>query len=276
MSIYAVGDIQGCYDCLRRLLDKAGFKPNRDQLWCAGDLINRGPDSLATLRFLRDLGDHCIAILGNHDLHLLRAVANDTPPPPTLQHVIDAADCNTLIEWLRHRPLLYRDKKVGWAMVHAGLHPHWTLQQADKRAKSIHKQLRSTTWRHNISTLLTIPTITQQDEHQDAFALAILTRSRFCTADGTFNWKNSSNQADHHHEKPWFSHKNARWRCDTPHANPHNCRLLFGHWSAKGVVDNQPHVLGLDSGCVWGNRLTLARIDQEKPQLFSIPCHGQC
>jgi len=276
MSIYAVGDIQGCYDCLRRLLDKAGFKPNRDQLWCVGDLVNRGPDSLATLRFLRDLGDHCVAVLGNHDLHLLRAAANGTAPPATLQQVIDAADCNELIDWLRHRPLLYRDKKIGWAMVHAGLHPQWTLQQAEKRATSISKQLRSAAWQQKISALLSIPTTEQQDQHHDAFALAILTRSRFCTADGTFNWKNSSDKADNRHDKPWFSHPKALWRKDVFDADSRNCRLLFGHWAAKGLIDDQPHLLGLDSGCVWGNRLTLAHIDQEKPQLFSISCHGQC
>jgi len=276
MSIYAVGDIQGCYDCLRRLLDKVGFRPDRDQLWCVGDLVNRGPDSLATLRFLRDLGEHCIAVLGNHDLHLLRAAANGTAPPPSLRQVIDAADCNALIDWLRHRPLLYRDKKIGWAMIHAGLHPQWTLQQAHKQAKSISKQLRSNAWQQKISLLLTMPTSEQQKQTTDAFALAILTHSRFCTADGIFNWKNSGTKPDNYQDKPWFSHQKARWRSDISDANAHNCRLLFGHWAAKGLVTDQPHVLGLDSGCVWGNRLTLARIDQGKPRIFSVPCNGQC
>ena len=273
MRIFAVGDIQGCYDCLRRLLDHAGFRPDRDLLWCVGDLINRGNNSLATLRFLRDLGKQCIAVLGNHDLHLLHAIASDAPPPPTLQQVIDAADCGALIDWLRHRPLIHRDKKLRWAMVHAGLPPQWTLHQARKRAKAIAKLLRSDRWQQELPPLLERgDTIGEPSDESLAFALAVFTRCRFCTADGRFNWHNSRAESDTPSERPWFAHPEARWRSDLPDGDPRNCRIVFGHWAARGLVADQPHVLGLDSGCVWGNRLTLARIDQPEIALFSIPC----
>jgi len=194
--------------------------------------------------------------------------------------VLDAADCGELIEWLRHRPLLHHDAQAGWAMVHAGLHPHWTLYKAHKRAKSIAKRLRSQQWQQTINPLLKTPTSIPPQHKGDAFALAIFTRSRFCTADGVFNWRNNRADSNNNNEQPWFSHPHARWRVDTPDADHRNCRIVFGHWSAKGVINNQPHVLGLDSGCVWGNHLTLARIDQPqsptKTQLFSIPCDRQC
>jgi len=205
-------------------------------------------------------------VLGNHDLHLLQAVANNTPPPPTMQRVVDASDCSELIEWLRHRPLIHRSKQINWAMVHAGLHPRWTLRHARKEAKTITKQLRSKDWQQKINPLL--------DGANRSFSLAIFTRSRFCSADGRFNWHNNQSNSDNNEEKPWFSHPNARWRTDLANADKHNCRVVFGHWAALGLVVDQPHVLGLDSGCVWGNRLSIARLDQPKITLFSVDCNN--
>jgi len=148
MSVYAVGDIQGCYKPLKKLLKKVGFDPKNDQLWCVGDLVNRGPDSLKTLRFLKSLGDACICVLGNHDLHLLEyASGGQTYQRDTLDDVLAAPDLDELIDWLRHRPLLHHDKKLGWCMVHAGLHPAWTLKKARKRARLVEKALRDGAWK---------------------------------------------------------------------------------------------------------------------------------
>ncbi|MDQ6963505.1 MAG: symmetrical bis(5'-nucleosyl)-tetraphosphatase [Mariprofundales bacterium] len=273
MAIYAVGDIQGCYRSLRHLLELVEFQPGQDQLWCVGDLVNRGPDSLATLRLLRELGDSCIAVLGNHDLNLLQMAATGSPPSPALRQVIDASDCSELIEWLRHRPLLYRDSSIGWAMVHAGLHPNWTLKQAVEQAEAVTQQLRSDSWQQRLPALLKIPTTNR--ERDNPSTLAILTRSRFCTASGRFNWQESGATSANSADRAWFAHPQARWRCDIDGAESYNCRIVFGHWAARGVVDSEPHVLGLDSGCVWGNALTLARIDQKCPQLISTPCREQ-
>ncbi|MDX8408488.1 MAG: symmetrical bis(5'-nucleosyl)-tetraphosphatase [Mariprofundales bacterium] len=277
MRIFAVGDIQGCYDCLRRLLDQAGFDADRDQLWCVGDLVNRGPESLATLRFLRQLGEHCVAVLGNHDLHLLRNIATGSTPPPTLRQVTQAADCAELIAWLRHRPLLHLDATIGWAMVHAGLHPGWSMSKAIKWAHRITQQLQADNWQQQIQQLLEPNTPTSKPKKtlaKQSFALAIMTRGRFCTAKGEFNWKNSGTVADQAGDAPWFLHPDARWRSnlnDGANLSQHY-RIVFGHWASMGLVDNQPHVLGLDSGCVWGNRLTLARLDRKKPALLSCAC----
>jgi len=148
MSVFAVGDIQGCHAPLMRLLEKARFDPARDTLWCVGDVVNRGPDSLAVLRFLRSLGDACVCVLGNHDLHLLGQVAGESPyRRDTLDAVLNAPDRDALVDWLRRRPLLHRDRDLGWCMVHAGLAPHWTLELACARARRVEARLRGDEWR---------------------------------------------------------------------------------------------------------------------------------
>ncbi len=276
MSIYAVGDIQGCYKCLRRLLKQARFAQGRDRLWCVGDLVNRGNRSLDTLRFLQDMGDRCTAVLGNHDLHLLHAAAGGITPPPTLRQVLDAPDRDTLIDWLRHRPLLHRDDDLGWMMIHAALHPRWSLRKAEKQASRINKRLRHPEWRQRVVELLQTPLTSENKKSKAwrrAMAVAVLTRGRFCTADGRFNWRNSSCSSQRSDEAPWFAHQTATWRKE---ARKQGLRVVFGHWAAMGLVTDQTRVLGLDSGCVWGGRLTLARIDKKKPRLISVDCDGRC
>jgi len=266
MRILAVGDIQGCYDCLRRLLDTADFNPDRDQLWCVGDLVNRGPNSLATLRFLRGLGSHCRAVLGNHDIHLLRNITTKTPPPPTMRQITTASDCAELIEWLRHRPLLHLDSTIGWAMVHAGLHPHWSIPKAIKRAHRINKILQSDHWQQQLPLLQPVPETQASGKNTKlAFALSVFTRARFCSEEGVFNWHNNNDQPDRKEDAPWFAHPNARWQSD-----PY--RIVFGHWASKGVINDQSRVLGLDSGCVWGKRLTLAQLNTSPLKFWSVAC----
>jgi len=257
MAVYAVGDIQGCFGALKSLLRKVHFDPKFDVLWCVGDLVNRGPKSLETLRFLKSLGDACICILGNHDLNLLELAAGGKRyKSSSLSGILKASDCDELIDWLRQRPLLHHDKKLGWAMVHAGIHPEWSLKKAKGRAAEVEKKLRGKKWKkfclkmHGAKFPDREPP--KGDKLERLFTAAVLTRSRYCTSDGQFNWSVSSGESRSRRDKPWFAFHRLAWQRE--------CKLVYGHWAAKGLVLNQPHVLGLDSGCVWGGSLTLAQL----------------
>ena len=272
MAVYAVGDIQGCYKPLKKVLKKVAFDPARDQLWCVGDLVNRGPDSLKTLRYLKSLGDACVAVLGNHDLHLLKqaAGAKRSSSRDTFDDVLHAPDRHELIEWLRHRPLLHHDERLNWCMVHAGLHPSWSLKKAKRRARKIEKRLQGNGWLKFCRKLAEANCSATEPPKgkfgRVAFALAVLTYTRYCTRTGSFNWATASGRPDSSRQRPWFAHKQLAWR--------DQCRVVYGHWAAKGLVTDQKHVLGLDSGCVWGGRLTLARLDCATPEITSVKCKG--
>lgn len=270
MAIYAVGDIQGCYKPLKKVLKKVAFDPAKDQLWCVGDLVNRGPDCLKVLRYLKSLGDSCVAVLGNHDIHLLKLAAGGKrhSPKDTVSEVLEAPDHQELIEWLRHRPLVHHDPELNWCMVHAGLHPGWSLKKAKKRAARIEERLRGDKWKRFCRKLYNSPLPMHEppkgDKDRVPFALAVFTYTRYCTGHGYFDWSVAVGRPPSWRQKPWYSHKLLKWKGD--------CRIVYGHWAAKGLVKNQPHVLGLDSGCVWGGRLTLARLDCDEPELTSVKC----
>lgn len=257
MAVYAVGDIQGCYKALRKLLTRVKFDPEIDQLWCVGDLVNRGPDSLKTLRYLKGLGESCVCVLGNHDLHLLElAAGGQNYSRDTLDQVLEAEDCDELISWLRTRPILHHDEKLGWVMVHAGLHPNWTLKKAKKRAAKVEEKLRGKHWKefclqlHHVKFPIREPH--KKDPTRPLFTTAVFTRTRYCSRDGLFNWDVRTGESSNMRDRPWHSHNRMVWRRD--------CRVVYGHWAAKGLVDDHPYVLGLDTGCVWGNEMTLAKL----------------
>lgn len=257
VAVYAVGDIQGCYKPLKKLLKQAGFNADKDVLWCAGDLVNRGPDSLKTLRFLKKLGDACVCILGNHDLHLLELAAGGHPyRRDTLDDILDADDGGELIDWLRKRPLIHFDESRQWCMVHAGLHPAWSLKTAIARAQAVEAELGGEHWKefcrqlHHVKFPISQPK--KEDPARLLFDAAVFTRTRYCTADGYFNWDVRTGESSDKKDKPWYAHSKAAWR--------KNCSVVFGHWAAKGLVANQAHVLGLDSGCVWGGSLSLVKL----------------
>jgi len=257
MAVYVVGDIQGCYESLKELLKKIKFDPAKDKLWCAGDLVNRGPDSLKTLRFLKDLGDACVCVLGNHDLHLLELSAGGTIcGRDMLKDVLEAEDRNELLDWLRHRPLLHFDASLRWCMVHAALHPEWSLADAMARAASVERELRGDHWQEFCRQLhhvkFPIREAVNEDPAHILFDAAVFTRARYCTQDGVFNWDVRTGQSSGKDDKPWFAHKNIAWRDD--------CNVVYGHWAAMGLVSDQPHVLGLDTGCVWGGSLSLVKL----------------
>ncbi len=269
MAVYAIGDIQGCFEPLSRLLGNVRFDPEKDVLWCVGDLVNRGPDSLKVLRYLRSLGGACVCVLGNHDLHLLGQAAGEHPYlRDTLHNVLRAPDYAELIDWLRHRPLLHHDDGLGWCMVHAGFPPAWNLKRCKKRAKKVENILRGKEWMgfcHHIHAQ-DFPACepAKKGLRRRLFSVAAFTRARYCTSEGRFDWHNRGGEPGKD-EYPWYAHKQLAWRED--------CRVVFGHWAAKGLLTDQRHVLGLDSGCVWGGRLTLARLDGEtKIELSSVTC----
>jgi bis(5'-nucleosyl)-tetraphosphatase (symmetrical) len=263
MAVYAVGDIQGCFDPLRRLLDAIAFDPAVDRLWCTGDLVNRGPDSLAVLRFARAMGDACISVLGNHDLHLLTLASGGTVyRRDTMRDVLEAPDAADLLDWLRRIPMIHDDEALGCSLVHGGLHPAWDIATAMRRAARVQDRLRSESWGefclqlHHNAYPSSQPGADDSLE-ADLFTVAVLTRARYCTADGIFDWGNRAGPAQEPGQQPWFTYASAPWR--------HQRRIVYGHWSAMGLVTDQPHVLGLDSGCVWGGALSAARIDNGWP-----------
>jgi len=272
MAVYAIGDIQGCYKPLKKVLKKVAFDPAKDKLWCVGDLVNRGPDSLKVLRYLKSLGDACVAVLGNHDLHLLEHAAGGkrSYERDTLDELLQARDKNELVEWLRHRPLFHHDEALNWCMVHAGLHPAWKLKKIKRRAKKVEKKLQSDGWQKFCQKLhhQNFPSVEPEkgDPKRTLFNAAVLTRTRYCTQDGEFDWGVRTGQPPSSREKPWFAHQHLAWR--------DQCRVVYGHWAAKGLITDQPHVLGLDSGCVWGGRMTLARLDCEVPEIISVKCEA--
>ena len=269
MATYAIGDIQGCYDELQRLLEHLDFSETRDQLWFVGDLVNRGPNSLEVLRLVKSLGDAAVTVLGNHDLHLL-ALAHGNPKhkhSSNLNEVLRAPDRDELIYWLRHRPLLHRDKKLAFSMIHAGLPPQWTMKTARACAREVESVLRGD--RH-VEYFLGMygnePRIWDQDLQGMArwrFITNCFTRLRFCAPDGSLQLqRKGAPDNDTHKHIPWFAH---------PQRASRKKRILFGHWSTLGF--NASHnTWALDTGCLWGGKLTTLRID---PHAIQVPCPGQ-
>ncbi len=262
MSIYAIGDVQGCAEPLQRLLDTLRFDPACDQLWFCGDLVNRGPDSLGVLRTVKQLGDSARVVLGNHDLHLI-ALALEVPGAShrrgdTLQPVLNAPDRDELIDWLTGLPLLHHDERINWTLVHAGMAPQWTLRQAMQCASEVQRMLRgddareflqfcyghrADKWDEQLSGMARLATIT-----------AYLTRVRVCFADGTLEHKFKGAPGEQAAGlSPWF---------ELPHRAWAGSRIVFGHWAALGRYRAQG-LIGLDSGCVWGDTLSSANLSDD-------------
>ncbi len=268
MSTYAIGDIQGCLEPLQCLLKKIAFDPAKDTLWLAGDLINRGPDTLATLRFLYRMRDSLRIVLGNHDLHFL-AVAyglRKKGKQDTLDELLQAPDCAELIAWLRRQKLLHHDPALGFTMVHAGIPPQWDLTQAQTYAREVEAALQGDTivqylgamygnqpnhWKNSLKGQERLRLITNY-----------FTRMRFCNAKGDLELetKESASAAPVGYA-PWFSFAERK----TKHE-----KILFGHWAALEGQTNTPNVYALDTGCVWGGALTAMRLDDLR--IFSCDC----
>ena len=268
MSTYIVGDIQGCYDELIALLDSASFDKANDELWVAGDLVARGPKSLETLRFIKSLGNSAKVILGNHDLHLL-AISEGiraNKEKDFLTPIFNAPDRNELLTWLRNQPLFLRHPEFNFVMVHAGISPQWTVTQAETVVKEVEVILQSDDFPKLLKSMYgNCPaswsdSLTRDDRLR--FIVNVFTRMRFCFLDGTleFENKNSPEETDNTVLKPWFEIETLDKTTD----------IVFGHWAALMGNASEESVHALDTGCVWGNSLTMLR--WEDKQRFSLAC----
>ena len=262
MATYAIGDVQGCFDELTQLLAKVNFQKT-DRLWFVGDLVNRGPKSLDVLRFVRDLGARAATVLGNHDLHLIAQHAGVERPHKgdTFHDVLDAPDGEELVAWLRARPMVHVEG--AYAMVHAGLLPQWSIDKAAALGKEVAAALAARDYPEFLKNMYG----DQPDRWTDALRgwdrlrviVNAMTRMRFCNRDGRIDLAGKGTEP----RKGYLRWYQARPREDRT--------LLFGHWSQLGLVV-EPHVLGLDTGCVWGGALSALRLEDRT--LFRIPCRG--
>lgn len=255
-DVWVIGDVQGCSKALRGLLMRPELAAPGVRLWFAGDLVNRGPDSLGALRCIKGLGERASVILGNHDLHLLAVVAGvrKTGRSDTLDDVLNAPDAAELLDWLRHRPLMIRG--YGHVMVHAGILPAWTLEQAQALAAEIEEALRGPDWRGAMHDLYGEESLLWDDALRGPARMRVivnaLTRMRLChVADGRMEFRHKGGPDDGRPDLvPWFELP-ARRDPATP--------VIFGHWSALGL-NIRADTICLDTGCVWGRKLTALRL----------------
>ena len=260
MARYAIGDIQGCFDELKALLERCHYSADRDELWFVGDLVNRGPKSLETLRFVRSLGAGATVVLGNHDLHLLALAFGSKRKPKdgdTLDEVLEARDRDQLLEWLSGRPLAVFDEPRGDFLVHAGLVPEWSPRFAAQLAREVEAVLRDDA-RSLFDAMYGNKPEKWSDELRGMdrlrFAINVFTRMRYCRRDGTLDLKVKDAPGEQPTELlPWF---------DVPGRRSRDVRVICGHWSTLGLVRRRD-LLALDTGCVWGGALTAVNLDAE-------------
>ena len=265
MATYAIGDLQGCFAPLEQVVEKLDFDPARDRLWFVGDLVNRGPDSLRCLRFVKSLGAAAVTVLGNHDLHLV-CVAEGIErrkKRDTLDDVLEAPDRDELVAWLRARPLMHAEN--GYAPVHAGLLPQWSVPRARELAGEVEARLQGPDYRSLLENMYG----DEPDRWSDDLAgidrsrviINAMTRLRVCDDKGAMVLKFKGEPGDASDGwTPWF---------DVPNRANRDHTIVFGHWSALGLCI-RPDVLGIDSGCVWGRSLTAIRLEDRA--LFQVPC----
>lgn len=264
--IWAIGDVQGCHRALQMLLAHPDISNDPDaRFWFCGDLVNRGPDSLAALQTVMAMGDRAVTVLGNHDLHLLGVYAGirGTGKSDTIQAILDAPDADRYIDWLRHQPLAHHE--YGHLLVHAGVLPQWTVGKTLELAAEVEHALRSDNWPERLSRMYGNKPRIWDDSLQGHKRLRAiinaLTRMRLCTADGHMEFKHKGEPEITGVYMPWF---------DVPDRKAADTTIVFGHWSALGLLI-RPRLLGLDTGCVWGRKLTAVRLHDRK--LVQVSCH---
>jgi len=269
MATWAIGDLQGCYPELQRLIERVRFDPARDRLWFCGDLVNRGGQSLEVLRLLRDFGDRAVVTLGNHDLSLLAVAQRDEAAQarvnPDLRSVLFAPDRDALLDWLRTRRLLHHDAVLNYTMVHAGFAQRWNLKQAQRVASEIERELRGPRHARLLQHLfgnrpaLWHPSLKGTERLRAG--INVLTRMRYCDARGRLDFDAKGSPGSQPTGLyPWF---------EVPGMLRRETRIVFGHWSALGCFAGLG-VYGLDTGCVWGGRLTAMRLDSSEPEFVSV------
>lgn len=265
MATYAIGDIQGCFVTFSHLLERIAFDPARDRLWLVGDLVNRGPRSLETLRFVRDLGEAAVVVLGNHDLSLLMAAEGfgKRGKGDTLDDILNASDRDELLDWLRRQSLCHAD--AGYCMVHAGVLPQWSVAQARELAGEVSHALQADNWREFLSNMWGSEPATWDDRLTGWPRLRVIvnamTRMRFCTPDGIMDFHAKGEAADAPAGYiPWF---------EAPGRRSTDTVLVTGHWSALGLKITA-NLLAIDSGCLWGGMLTAIRLEDR--EIFQVAC----
>lgn len=269
MSIYAIGDVQGCYDTLLKLLDRVRFDAAQDRLWFTGDLVNRGGQSLETLRFIRGLGEAAVVVLGNHDLHL---IAESVKPLDRrqknvdLKRVLDAEDAVELIDWLRSRSLLHWDETQRFVMIHAGLSPQWTLERARIEAERVERELRSKDYKNVLLRMYGDRpggwSRRLKGLDRTRATINVLTRMRYCDPRGQVSFESKGTPGTQPAGNyPWF---------EVPGHKPRDFRVVAGHWSALGKFQGLGF-FGIDTGCVWGGKLTALRIEAD-PEFIAVEC----
>lgn len=262
MATYAIGDVQGCFDELTQLLEKISFG-KQDRLWFVGDLVNRGPRSLEVLRFVRDLGRRAMTVLGNHDLHLVAQYegVERSRKDDTFRDVLDAPDARELVAWLRTRPMMHVEG--GYAMVHAGLLPQWTLDKANSLGAEVAEALSGPRHREFLKSMYGAKPDRWDDSLSGWDRLRVIvnamTRMRFCDRQGRMDLEGKGTEPRKGYLR-WFD---TRGRDEQT--------LVFGHWSQLGLYVEKK-VVGLDSGCVWGGALSALRLEDRA--LFKLPCRG--
>ena len=279
MAVYAIGDVQGCYDDLMALLDEIHFDLSKDRLWFTGDLVNRGPDSLRVLRFVRDLGDSAVTVLGNHDLHML-ALAEKLAPfhrSDTLEEIFNASDREELLTWVRQQPLMFHDESLRFTMVHAGLPPQWGLAQAQQVAAEVEVVLQGENYREFLANMYGDEPDTWNENlagwERLRFITNCFTRLRYCNADGQLCLQSRGEPGTQLPGfLPWY---------EIPERKSKDLRIVFGHWSTLGLYresfGQRGGVFALDTGCLWGGLLTAMRLDgplSDGREIYSYNCPG--
>ena len=267
MATYVIGDVQGCFEQLKMLLDKINYNPNNDTLWFAGDIVNRGPDSLATVRFIMQQ-KKAITILGNHDISLLARAFNaiDAKSKDTFEDILLAEDKDILIDWLLHRPLVHYSEEFKTIMVHAGIPPQWNLNQALRYSAEIEDKLQKGNPKNFLQSIFHESEDTWSDNltgtKRYCYIVNALTRMRFCYPNGKLELKTKDDLDSRPKDTyPWFSILNRELS---------SYEIVFGHWASIKGITNQNNVHALDTGCIWKGSLTAMRLEDKR--LFSISC----
>jgi len=269
MAVWAIGDIQGCYTAFRQILDKIHFDPKVDTLWVAGDLVNRGEGSLETLEYLFSIKESVQIILGNHDITLIAIYYGLKKSNPTLDPILNSPNAFKLIEWLRHQKFLHVDYQLGYCMAHAGIFPQFDLGMAMHYAKGLEMKLQGDNvkvwledmFSHGVDRL----DKKTSEVDRDRYVISTFIRMRFCDEKNHLNFKQKGKPTESLRMeglRPWFE-------CERK--SKIDLKIIFGHWSTLGFYHDE-NVLGLDTGCLWGEKLTVARIDSKKVEIVEWQC----
>lgn len=278
MAVYAIGDVHGCFSELQTLLAELAFNAKRDQLIFVGDLLSRGPDSIGVMRFVRDSGDHAITVLGNHEVRALAGLSGygSADFEKHMQFLAEAPDRDELFSWLRHQPLIHSNPELGFAVVHAGIHPFWSLEESCRRAELLQALIANVEEAPSLYAKLEMQPAQEEIPSMDAmdrlcFSLALFTRIRLCSQQGVLLWAQQARTAGlaDPYDLPPVDFPFQPWYAVRPSTRGE--KIVYGHWAMAGLTLN-PTTFGLDSGCVYGGKLTAMRLDHPDNPIFQVSC----